>query len=284
MLRRLIGEDVTVRIMLEASPALVTADVAQLEQVVVNLAVNARDAMPAGGVLTIMTGNLDPDDPGRPPDPASGPWVTLTVSDTGQGIDPAIRPHLFEPFFTTKPKGKGAGLGLATVYGIVTQSDGRIEVESEPGRGATFRIHLPLAEARGPAVDVPARLPARGGEETILLVEDEVRTLAQEVLEGAGYTVLPAHHAGEAITVARKQAGPIHLMVTDVVMPGMSGRSLAESLVPLRSEMKVLYVSGYTDDAIVQQGAGEESFAFLQKPFAPALLVRAVREVLDASG
>jgi PAS domain S-box-containing protein len=284
MLRRLIGEDVTVQILLEASPALVMADAGQLEQVIVNLAVNARDAMPRGGVLTITTGNLVLDDPGCSSDLGAGAWVTLTVSDTGHGIDPEIRPHLFEPFFTTKPKSKGTGLGLATVYGIVTQSNGHIDAESEPGRGATFRIRLPLAEAGAPSMTATTRHHARGGEETILLVEDEdeVRALAKEVLEKAGYTVLSAHHADEALALAERQAGPIHLMVTDVVMPGTSGPGLAESLVPLRREMKVLYVSGYIDDAIVRHGVGEESFAFLQKPFAPALLVRTVREVLDA--
>ena len=288
MLRRLIGEDVELRFVAKASRAAVLADPGQLEQVIVNLVVNARDAMPRGGKLTIETATVDLDagyawehgtvEPGR--------YVMLAVTDTGVGIDRAAQARLFEPFFTTKEFGKGTGLGLATVYGIVKQSGGYIWVYSEPGQGATFKVYLPRVEPAGEPVAAP-QPPARalGGTETILLAEDEaaVRTLARRVLEKHGYKLLLAATGRDGVQVAEQHAAPIDLLVTDVVMPEMGGRELAQRLTARQPGLKVLFLSGYTDDAIVHHGVLDAGVAFLQKPFKPDDLVRKIRAVLDGT-
>ena len=288
MLRRLIGEDVELRFAPKAARAAVRADPGQLEQVIVNLVVNARDAMPRGGKLTIETATVDLDatyawehgtvEPGR--------YVMLAVTDTGVGIDRAARARLFEPFFTTKEFGKGTGLGLATVYGIVKQSGGYIWVYSEPGQGATFKVYLPRVEPGGePLAARPSPARALGGTETILLAEDEaaVRNLARRVLEKHGYKLLLAATGRDGVQLATQHAGPIDLLVTDVVMPEMGGRELAQRLAALQPGLKVLYLSGYTDDMIVRHGVLEAGVAFLQKPFTPDTLLRKIREVLDGT-
>jgi len=288
MLRRLIGEDVELRFVAKASRAAVLADPGQLEQVIVNLVVNARDAMPRGGKLTIETAIVDLDagyawehgtvEPGR--------YVMLAVTDTGVGIDRAAQARLFEPFFTTKEFGKGTGLGLATVYGIVKQSGGYIWVYSEPGQGATFKVYLPRVEPAGEPVAAP-QPPARalGGTETILLAEDEaaVRTLARRILEKHGYKLLLAATGRDGVQVAEQHGAPIDLLVTDVVMPEMGGRELAQRLTARQPGLKVLFLSGYTDDAIVHHGVLDAGVAFLQKPFKPDDLVRKIRAVLDGT-
>src|SRR5204862_2180346 len=280
LLKRLIGEDIQLTTALAPDLGAVKADPGQLEQIIINLAVNARDAMPAGGRLTIEAANMEmgevyvrghaPAGPGR--------YVMLAVSDTGIGLDEQTKARIFEPFFTTKESGKGTGLGLATVYGIVKQAGGFILVYSEPGRGTTFKVYLPrVDEPAEPADARPALAEVRGGTETVLVVEDaaSVRLVTRQVLERYGYTVLEAPTGDMALRLAAKHHGPIHLLLTDVVMPGLSGRQLAGQLSLLRSEMKVLYVSGYADT--VEPGA-----AYLQKPFAPEALARRVRDVLDA--
>jgi CheY-like chemotaxis protein len=287
MLARLIGEDVTLVTRLEPALGSVKADPGQLEQVIMNLAVNARDAMPEGGTLTFETANavLDVDFVAVHPGAHPGAHIVLTVTDTGTGMTDEVRSHAFEPFFTTKEKGKGTGLGLATAYGIVKQSGGYITVDSEAGRGTTLRIYLPRVE--GTAV-VSGRTTSSSlspvGTETILLVEDEagVRRLSLTVLETQGYVVLQAASGDMALQVARSETGPIHLVVTDIVMPGMSGRELWERLRVLRPDSRVLFMSGYTDDAIARHGVLEPGIAFLQKPFTPFSLAQKVREVLDA--
>jgi len=286
MLRRLIGEDVKLENALAPELGAVRVDAGQIEQVLVNLAVNARDAMPKGGNLTIRTADVLVDGKGDPPAPAipAGRYVLLGVSDSGIGMGDEIRAHLFEPFFTTKPRGKGTGLGLATVYGIVRQSGGYIAVDSAPGRGATFRIYLPRVDAPLDPTGRPGRVRAPAvGSETILLTEDEplVRTLARKVLELARYRVLVAASGAEALALAERHEGPIHLLLTDVVMPEMSGRELAHRLASLRPDARVLYMSGYADEAIAQHGVLDPGTAFLQKPFTPDGLARKVREVLD---
>jgi PAS domain S-box-containing protein len=288
MLSRLIGEDISLATRLDPTAGCVRADPAQLEQMIVNLAVNARDAMPLGGRLTLETSfvRLDESFARQYVGLRAGPHVRLTVRDTGVGMDGLIKTHLFEPFFTTKGPGKGTGLGLATVYGIVTQSGGAIRVESEPGQGAAFTIDLPRvdapADARGD-LGIPTAAPH--GSETVLLVEDEpeVRRLARDILHEQGYTVLEAADGDDALKIGREHGGPIHLLVTDVVMPQMGGRELADRLTAGRSETKVLYVSGYTDDAILHQGVSETGTAFLPKPFTAWALSQKVREVLDAA-
>src|SRR5438874_3438980 len=286
LLRRLIGEDVELATVLDPTLGRVTADPGQLEQVIVNLAVNARDAMPQGGKLTLETRNIDLDATYtlehslvKP-----GPYVQLTVSDSGIGMDEETQAHAFEPFFTTKPRGQGTGLGLAMVYGTVKQSGGFIWVYSEPGRGATFKIYLPRVDApvESAAPPAPVERPPRGSE-TVLLAEDEpaVRAIARQALERQGYTVLAAPSGADALALAAQHGATIHLLLTDVVMPGMSGRDLADRLTAQRPGIRVLYISGYTDNAIVRHGMLEPGLAYLQKPFRPDALVRKVREVLD---
>ncbi|HET8575952.1 MAG TPA: GAF domain-containing protein [Methylomirabilota bacterium] len=287
MLRRLIGEDIELVTDLVTGLGTVLADPGQLEQVIMNLALNARDAMPTGGRLTIRTATagLGAQDPVGFEALAAGPYVLLTVSDTGVGMDEATRAHIFEPFFTTKDVGKGSGLGLATVYGIVKQSGGHITAESEPGHGTTFAIYLPEAHGAVAAPESSQALEdAPRGVETILLVEDEaeVRDLARDILELGGYQVLEATTPEDAERICRDERSPIHLLLTDVVMPQMSGRMLAERLMAARPAMRVLYMSGYTGDTIVQHGVEGQGPGFLPKPFTPNDLSRKVREVLDA--
>jgi len=286
MLRRLIVEDVELVTQLAGDLGPVSADPGQLEQVLLNLAVNARDAMPRGGRLTIETANvfLTEEYSERHHRLPPGQYVLLAVSDTGVGMDEATQKHLFEPFFTTKEVGKGTGLGLATVYGIVKQSGGYIWVYSEPGHGTTVKVYLPRVSGAAEPLPVAAATPElRRGSETVLLVEDAppVRSLARKSLESYGYTVLEAADGPAALELSAGHARGIDILVTDVVMPGMSGRELAERLAPARPAMRVLYTSGYTDDAMVRQGVLRAGVAFLQKPFIPETLARKVREVLD---
>jgi len=288
MLRRLIGEDlVELCAELDASTGAIKADPGQVEQVIMNLVVNARDAMPMGGRLTIETRNVTIGEEVRldAVGVAPGSYVLLTVRDNGQGMNEEIRSHLFEPFFTTKEKGKGTGLGLSTVYGIVKQSGGSITVESFPGRGSTFRIYFPRVEPEVPRLGGPgdAGDPTHG-RETILLVEDEpaVRGLVHETLRLHGYTVLEARHGIEALLTSTKYLGPIHLLLTDVVMPQMSGPEVAEKILTVRPEIKVLYMSGYPDHPVFDQGSVSRQTGFLPKPFSPPVLAKKVREVLDS--
>ncbi|HXJ78191.1 MAG TPA: ATP-binding protein [Candidatus Methylomirabilis sp.] len=308
MLRRLIGETINLVTMPAPDLGAVKADPGQLEQMIINLAVNARDAMPDGGKLVISTSNVKVDGgTAQQRGVAPGQYVMIEVNDTGIGMDSETQAHLFEPFFTTKDQGKGTGLGLSTVYGIVNQSGGHIAVQTEPGRGTAFRVYLPRIERTAPLAE--PRLRPRGEEpfspvsrselphdgaatghapsgpprKTILLVEDalRVRDVVREILESSGYRVLEAQGA-EALHVSAEHPGPIHLMVTDVVMPGMSGRELAQRLTLLRPDMQVLYMSGYTDDAIVRHGVLDSGIAFIAKPFTPDALAAKVRAVLEA--
>jgi len=289
LLRRLIGEDIDLVTATEPGLGRVRADPGQLEQVVLNLAVNARDAMPRGGRLTVETANAELDEAyaRQQADVHPGPYVILAVSDTGVGMDAETRAHLFEPFFTTKGVGEGTGLGLATVYGIVKQSGGHITAYSEVGRGTTIKIYLPRVDAASEVRGAePEPVVLRRGSETVLLVEDDeaVRELTCEVLEMHGYTVLAVADAGEAPRVLEGASRPIHLLVTDVVMPRLSGRELTERLRSLRPGLRVLYISGYADTAVVHHGVLDPGTPFLQKPFTPDALLRSVRKVLDGGG
>jgi PAS domain S-box-containing protein len=287
LLRRLLGENIELSTVLGQDVGQVRADPGQLEQVIMNLAINARDAMPRGGKLTIGTANTEIDEMGAREHPTivPGAHVLVAVSDTGQGMDAETQAHIFEPFFTTKEQGKGTGLGLSTVYGIVKQSGGDIWVYSEMGVGTTFKVYLPRVDA--PAENMPglARAPRRVvGSETIMLVEDEagVRALVRKFLERSGYHVLEASSGDEALREAEKHAGHISLLLTDVVLPRMSGSELARRLVEARPDTRVLYMSGYTDDAIVHHGVLSEGAAFLQKPFTADALARKIRDILDS--
>jgi CheY-like chemotaxis protein/chorismate mutase len=286
LLRRLMDERIEMITRVKDDLGKVKADPAQVEQVIMNLVVNARDAMPEGGRLVVETCNADLDAnyavdhvsvrPGR--------YVMLAVSDTGVGMDRQTVAHIFEPFFTTKESGRGTGLGLSTVYGIVKQSGGYIWVYSEPGKGSTFKVYLPrvdeVPEAAATALAAPR---GKGGTETILIVEDEeaVRELIQTVLAEKGYHVIPSLDPPHAEQIAARFDGEIHLLLTDMVMPGTSGRELAERISAKRRDMRVLFMSGYTDNVITSGGMLEEGLAFLQKPFSPAALVEKVREVLS---
>jgi PAS domain S-box-containing protein len=288
MLSRLIGEDIELVTRLPGGLGRIMADEGQIQQVLMNLAVNSRDAMADGGRLRIeiTEERTDPAHLALRPDVAPGPYVVLSVSDTGQGMDATTLAHVFEPFFTTKPAGQGTGLGLATVYGIVKQSGGHIEVETEPGKGAAFRVYLPMTErAAEPAPTDVLSPSARGGSETILLLEDDatLRSLVHEILEQAGYTVLSAAGPEDALAAVSLHSGPIELLISDVIMPGGSGPEFAAQLLALRPRAQVLYMSGYTDEGIARHGVLEAGVRLLQKPFASEALLRAVRAALEAS-
>ncbi|HET9270598.1 MAG TPA: PAS domain-containing protein [Vicinamibacterales bacterium] len=283
MLRRLIGEHVQLAFRFEDALGHVKADPSQIEQVILNLAVNAQDAMPDGGTLTIETGHvyLDEGHAANHLAPRAGHYAILAVSDTGVGMDEATRQRIFEPFFTTKEIGKGTGLGLSTVYGIVQQREGGLFVYSEPGQGTTFKVYLPQVD-EAPDVALSLDVSDQSGSETVLLVEDEpaLRALTKRVLSSAGYTVIDAGNGDEALAALAAYQGPVHLMLTDVVMPGMNGRDLATRVVALRPAIKVLFASGYTDDAIFRHGVLDDGSQFISKPYAPAELRRKVREAL----
>ena len=283
ILQRVIGEDVELTTVLTGDLAAVKADVSQIEQILMNLAVNARDAMPTGGKLTIETTNVDYDPERQQRSDGSRKFVMLAVTDTGTGMDEATKAKIFEPFFTTKQPGKGTGLGLATVYGIVTQAGGCIWVYSELGHGTSFKIYLPQVDAVATTAAV-ARVDLPRGTETVLLVEDAagVRAVATQVLQRQGYRVLEASDGEDALHLAARHQGAIDLVLTDVVMPRVGGRELAERLLAVRPDTRVLYMSGYTDDSVVRHGILEGGVAYLQKPFSPEGLARRVREVLDA--
>lgn len=287
MLRRLLGEDVDLATRLAPGLGRVKADPGQMEQAIVNLCVNARDAMPTGGKLTIETANADLDDSytAAYTDMRPGPYIVVSVTDTGTGMTPEVQARVFEPFFTTKEQGKGTGLGLAMVFGFVKQSGGHVAVYSEAGRGATFKLYLPRVDA---VPEVGKLSVQRGtmprGTETVLLVEDEpaVRALGRDVLTMCGYSVLEAGNGRDALRVAEAHPGRIDLLLTDVVMPGgLGGREVAEAIIAGHPEASVLFTSGYTDDAVVRHGVLESGVHFLQKPFSPSALAQKVREVLD---
>jgi two-component system cell cycle sensor histidine kinase/response regulator CckA len=286
MLRRLLGEDLNLITLLDPGLGAVKADPGQMDQVIMNLAVNARDAMPHGGTLTIETENVHLDEAYTQDhlEVTPGPYVMLAVGDTGSGMAPETLAHIFEPFFTTKELGKGTGLGLSTVFGIVKQSSGHVWVYSEPGRGTIFKVYLPRVEEAALPLH-PAVAPAAllRGEETILVVEDDedLRSVICQTLRSFGYTVLEARHGHEAILVCGRHQGPIHLVLTDVVMPGMSGGELIERLSPFGRKMKVLFMSGYTEDTAVLQSLLAVGVPFLEKPFKMITLAQKVREVLN---
>jgi len=286
MLQRLIGEDVELGVALETDLWRTKADRGQVEQVIMNLAVNARDAMREGGTVSIETSNVVLDEfLSRDFAVTPGPYIMLGFSDTGHGMNAETRARAFEPFFTTKEQGKGTGLGLSTVYGIVKQSGGYIWVYSEPGLGTTFKVYLPMAEEKaevGQSDVSPAA--TRRGSETILLVEDEdgVRTLIKQLLQRQGYVVIETRHGGEAMVECERHRSPIHLLLTDVVLTQMNGRELAQKLLPMRPEMRVLFMSGYSEEAIAHHGVLNPGTEFLQKPFTTEALIRKVREMLDA--
>jgi len=286
MLRRVIGEDIEFVVVPAGAPCSVRADPGQIEQVVMNLVVNARDAMPTHGTLTIETQAIDLDEAHNASHPSvkPGSYARLMVSDSGVGMDEATRMRIFEPFFTTKEPGKGTGLGLSTVYGIVQQSGGSIGVNSELGRGTTFEIYLPRVEEVA-HTERPARtLTPVSGTETILVVEDYLALgqFAKRILQSAGYTVLVASNGDEALLLLERHEGPVHLLLTDVVLPGMGGPELVARIADVRPQMKVIYASGHTDDALLRHGVAADATHFLVKPYTSEVLTRAVRAVLDA--
>jgi two-component system cell cycle sensor histidine kinase/response regulator CckA len=286
MLQRIIGEDVELVSQAGQGLGRVRADPGSIEQVIMNLVVNARDAMPTGGRLTIETANvvLDGEYAREHMGVKPGHHVALAVSDTGIGMDRATQARIFEPFFTTKPQDKGTGLGLSTVFGIVQQGGGSVCVTSEPGTGTTFKIYLPRVDAAVDAAGPQAAPPTNRGAETILLVEDDdqVRAIARVILRKHGYEVIEARHAGEALLLCEQHPGTIHLLLSDVVMPQMSGPELAKRLANVRPEMKLICISGYTDDSVLRHGVLDVQIAYLQKPITPETLARKVREVLDS--
>jgi len=285
MLRRMISEDIELSTTTDPSLGATKADPGQIEQVVMNLVVNARDAIKGGGRITIETANVDLDNeyvrthPGARP----GPHIMLAVSDTGEGISADVMPHIFEPFFTTKEVGKGTGLGLSTVYGIVRQSGGNVFVYSQQGRGTTFKVYLPRVDEPAPAAPQPPHRKVHSGAETVLLVEDEpaLRELIRIALTGNGFTVLDAGSPADALVLCRTHTAPLHLLITDIIMPGMDGPSLAKQVLQERPEIKVLYMSGYATNFIMHDGIVDPGTNFLEKPFHPATLLAKVREVLD---
>jgi CheY-like chemotaxis protein len=285
MLRRLIGEDVDLVFLREPNLSRIRADRGQVDQILMNLAVNARDAMPQGGKLVIQTANAELDETNLSQHAYAKPgrYVMLSVSDTGCGMDKETQARIFEPFFTTKGEGVGTGLGLSTVYGVVKQSGGYIWVYSEPGKGARFKIYFPLVEAAADPVAQPETSEIPRGSETILLVEDDdsMRDLTRTCLLSAGYTVLDVQNGADAIHAASHHAGPLELLLTDVVMPGINGRQLAESLSTLKPELHILYMSGYTADLVAQHGILDPHVVLLEKPFTKEALLRKVRKVLD---
>ncbi|MGZ3481933.1 MAG: ATP-binding protein, partial [Myxococcaceae bacterium] len=288
MLRRVIGEDIDLNMLPAPEPALANVDPGQFEQVIMNLAVNARDAMPEGGNLTVEISRVELGQTYAEEHAGvtAGPHLMVAVTDSGTGMDRQTQERIFEPFFTTKAPGKGTGLGLSTVFGIVRQSGGHIWVYSEPAKGTTFKIYLPPAgeEAR-PALTEPAmaRPDTSNGDETILLVEDDerLRKVTRTVLTRHGYRVLEAQSGGDALLICERSADPIHLLLTDVIMPHMAGPELATRLTAVRPRLSVLYMSGYTDNAVLRHRILEKDAAFVQKPFRPEVLLRKVRQVLD---
>ena len=285
LIRRLIGEDIDLKFMYEAWPAMIKVDKGQFQQVLMNLCLNARDAMPGGGMLAIRTcavGMTSPD-PKLHPRLGGTPHVRVSVSDTGSGIDAAVLPHIFEPFFTTKQNGKGTGLGLSTVYGIIEQSGGLVDVCSEPQRGSTFYVYLPLVHEPA-AVDPPPQEPAGVvSDATILIVEDDalVRSVTSSMLTKNGYKVIEAIDGADALRVCQSFSGPIHLVVSDVIMPGLSGPETSAQLARIRPGLRTLFMSGYMGERIVQHGIQESDFAFIEKPFTPQSLIQKIREILQ---
>jgi two-component system, cell cycle sensor histidine kinase and response regulator CckA len=285
MLRRLLGDDVTLAVQLDTALVNVRVDANQVEQVILNLVVNSRDAMPTGGRITIATANVtvDPEYAAGHPGAQAGPHALLTVSDTGEGMDDTTRQRIFEPFFTTKDFGKGTGLGLATVYGIVKQSGGYIAVHSAPGKGTAMRVFFPAAEGAVAAPQPPQPAALRGGTETILVVDDDaaLRSVTERVLRRAGYTVVTARGGKEALDMIARLDGRLKLILTDVVMPDMNGPALASRVAELHPGIRVLFASGYPDDAVTRHGVLPEGVEFIGKPFTVAELAARVREVLD---
>ena len=286
MLRSVVSEKIELKIQTDSEVGLIRSEPALIEQVVLNLVINACDAMPEGGKLTLLSERKFVDEEhARVRNVQSGPYVHLAVSDTGCGMDMETQARMFEPFFTTKEEGKGTGLGLATVYGTIQESGGFITVQSQPGQGTTFHVHLPQIKASEIGQSAPLATASARGSETILLVEDQdqLRSLISEVLGKNGYVVLQARHGQEALDVTCNYKAPIHLMITDLVMPRMGGRELVLALASTHPDMKVLFMSGYPDDTINQEEISSSNLAFIQKPFAPDTLAQKVREILDLS-
>jgi len=286
LLTRFIGEDIELKTDLESATGLVSADQGQIEQIIMNLALNARDAMPSGGIFTIATSQevFDKDSAQEHADLKPGQYVRLTISDTGVGMDEETLSHVFEPFFTTKEESKGTGLGLTTVYGIVKQSKGCISLKSEPGQGTTFEIYLPgVAKAREVITGKKERIEPAGGTETVLVVEDNiyVRELTVTALKDYGYTILEAESGIEALRLCSRHEGSIDLLITDIVLPRMSGLQLAENLEQTYPGLKTLYISGYPEDVVANYGIPDARTNLLEKPFSPSKLAHKVREVLD---